>query len=308
MSERTPPRCPPAVTPFSIRRRDCLGLMALAAAARAAETGVPQTLRVFPTGPTFEFRWAALRLALSAAPPPWNIVKVHSAGEEAITQGRVELMLRKGLIDVAGFGVTWPRIQTLRPIRVDLLKGLIGLRFLVVRREEVARLTTLSDDQIVHALHYGTQQQWADVSIMQANGMQLELASSAQRLYPMLAAGRFDALSRGANEVLTELRANAELAPRIAIEPAHALYYDYPIWLWVRRENEALARAIETGLQNVLRSGALRELFLELHKAEIEFVRRSRQRIIRLSSAALPQTLEPPDTSWWWPPGTGPQR
>jgi len=290
-----------------LRRRECLGLAALGALAGPALAGGPQVLRVFPTGPTIEFRWKALRLALSAAPAPWNAMEVQSAGEEAITQGRVELMLQKGLIDVAAFGVTAQRIETLRPIRFDLLKGLIGLRFLVVRREASERLARLSDQQVLHKLHYGTQQQWADVAIMQANGVQLELASTAQRLYPMLAAGRFDALARGANEVLTELKANQELATQLAIEPAHALYYDYPIWFWVRRDNEALARAIEAGLQNVLRNGAFRELFLDFHKAEIDFVRRSRQRLIHLSSAALPQPLEPPDTSWWWPAGTGPQ-
>jgi len=68
------------------------------------------------------------------------------------------------------------------------------------------------------------------------------------------------------------------------------------------------ARAIEAGLQAAPRNGTFRDLFLEHHKAEIDFVRRSHQRLIPPAPAPLPERLEPPDTSWWWPPGVGPQR
>ena len=248
-----------------------------------------------------QFRWDVLRLALAASFEPWSSMSIEDTGPATVTQGRVELQLQTGEVDVGGFGVTAQRVAHLRHIRFDLLKGLIGLRFMIVRREDRPRFARMSDQDIVHAVHYGTQQQWADVAIMRANNMQLQLASSSQTLYQMLASGRFDALSRGANEVLAELKMNADIASQLAIEPVHALYYDYPIWFWVRPGNEALARAIETGMRNILRDGSFHALFLEKNRAEIEFVRRCRQRVLRLSSSALPQPIESPDTSWWWP-------
>ncbi len=286
-----------------LQRRELLGLAALQplAAAAAAPAG-PAPLKAFPTGPTVEFRWELLRLALSTCPEPWNQLRIEDAGAETVTQGRTELLLQDGQADVGAFGVTAQRIAHLRPIRIDLLRGLIGLRFLVVKRENVERFGRMTEDEILHKVRYGSQAQWADVGLMQANGMQLELVSNAQKLYLMLATGRFEALSRGANEVFAELKANADIASQLAIEPLHALYYDYPVWFWVRRDNEPLARAIETGLRNILRDGSFRELFLDRHRAEIEFARKSRRRVIRLSSSALPQPLEAPDTSWWWPP------
>jgi hypothetical protein len=286
-----------------LRRRDLLGGLALASAAPAAWTSTPSaiSLRVFPVGSVMDFRWDVLRLALAAGPEPWRSMRIDEAGAEAVTQGRTELLLQDGHADIGAFGVSAQRLAHLRPIRVDLLKGLIGLRMLVVRREDSERFGRMTDEEILHKVRYGTHQQWADVPIMQANGMRLELVSNSNKLYQMLATGRFEALSRGANEVLAELHANAELAPQLAVEPAHSLYYDYPIWYWVRRGNEPLAQALEAGLHNILRDGSFRELFLEKHKAEIDFVRKSRRRVIRLSPIALPEAIEPPDTSWWWP-------
>ncbi|XHS76550.1 hypothetical protein ACFJGW_12505 [Burkholderiaceae bacterium UC74_6] len=286
-----------------LRRRDLLGGLALAPAASAVRASTPSAiaLRVFPGGSAVDFRWDVLRLTLAAAPEPWRSMRIEEAGAETVTQGRTELLLQDGQADIGAFGITAQRMAHLRPIRVDLLKGLIGLRVLVVRREDVDRFSRMTDEEILHKVRYGTHQQWADVPIMQGNGMHLELVSSASKLYQMLATGRFEALSRGANEVFAEMRANAELTPQLAIEPTHTLYYDYPIWFWVRRGNEPLAQALEAGLRNILRDGSFRELFLEKHKAEIDFVRKSRRHVIRLSSAALPQPVEPPDTSWWWP-------
>jgi len=287
----------------ALRRRDLLGGLALASAAPVAWASTPSAiaLRVFPVGPTLDFRWDVLRLALAASPEPWRSMRIDAASAEAVTQGRTELLLQDGHADIGAFGVSAQRLARLRPIRIDLLKGLIGLRMLVVRHEDSERFGHMTDEEILHKVRYGTHQQWADVPIMQANGMQLELVSNSNKLYQMLATGRFEALSRGANEILGELRANAELAPHLTIESAHSLYYDYPVWFWVRHGNEPLAQALETGLHNILRDGSFRELFLEKHKAEIDFVRKSRRRVIRLTSLALAEAIEPPDTSWWWP-------
>ncbi len=258
-------------------------------------------LRGYPGGPIYRFRWRVLQLALQHADGAWQGVTVEPVGGEAYTQPRAARMVEAGDIDVACFGVSAQRLQRLRPIRFDIMRGMVGLRYMIIRREDEPRLARLSDADYLHTLRYGLQEQWADVPVMQANGLKLELAVRAERLVGMLSAGRCDALPRGANEVLLEMRAHRGNTPALAVESSRVLYFPFPIYFWVREGNEELAQAIHQGLRRIEKSGELRQLFMTSHAKELAFIRAGRQRVIQLSADALPQPLERPDTSWWWP-------
>jgi len=116
----------------------------------------------------------------------------------------------------------------------------------------------------------------------------------------MLVAGRFDAFPRGLNEANRELEERKQSYPQLAVEQGKALFFQYPVYFWVRKENMALARRIERGLKAALAEGSFRKLFESYHAAEIDMLAKSRRQVIRLANPVLPPGTPEVDTRWWW--------
>ncbi|WP_241687757.1 transporter substrate-binding domain-containing protein [Janthinobacterium sp. 17J80-10] len=259
------------------------------------------TLRIFPTGPIYDYRWKLLELVLGRTADmgaPQQLVPYP----EDVTQNRAMLLLQAGAIDVIALGTNAEREAMAQPIRIDILRGIVGYRVLVIRAADQARIARMDADTLRRQLSFGLNSQWADLPIMQANGFTVETSSSHENLFGMLTAGRFDAFPRGLNEAARELQERRHLYPELALEQGKALYFPYPIYFWVNRKNTALAKRIERGLQLTLADGTFRKLFESYHAAEIATLQKERRQVIRLPNPILPKGNAEPDTSWWWQP------
>ena len=148
---------------------------------------------------------------------------------------------------------------------------------------------------------FGLNSQWADLPIMRANGFSVVTSSDYENLFVMLAANRFDAFPRGLNEARRELDERKQNYPQLAIEKSRALYFPYPVYFWVNKNNVALAKRIELGLNRSLADGSFRKLFESYHAAEIAAIKKEKRKVILLDNTILPAGNAKPDTSWWWP-------
>ncbi|CAN6484299.1 unnamed protein product [Victoria cruziana] len=86
--------------------------------------------------------------------------------------------------------------------------------------------------------------------------------------------------------VLLELSLHRQQFPQLVLEQAHALYFPYPVYFWVRKDNQALAARIERGLNLALADGSFRRLFEQYHAKEIALLRQGRRQIHRLRTPA----------------------
>lgn len=258
-------------------------------------------LRYFPVGPIYDYRWKLLEEALRHTGGP--SIRLEPYGED-VTQNRGVLLLQSGTIDVIALGTNPEREAKLRPVRVDILRGIVGYRLLVIRGDEQSRMAALDESAFRRQLTFGLNSQWADLAIMKANGLAVTTSSNSENLFGMLAAGRFDAFPRGLNEAQRELDARRDRFPQLSIEASHALFFPYPIYFWVRADNPALAQRIERGLNAMLADGSFRRLFEANHVREIEALQRERRQVIVLDNPMLPPNGGSVDTSWWWPEGT----
>ncbi len=288
------------------KRRSWLGGLLLGAAlcsvpglsvtqAQAAET----PLRYFPVGPIYEYRWKLLELALARAGGTGETVKLAPFTED-ITQNRGMQLLQSGTIDVIALGTNAEREAHMLPIRIDILRGIVGYRLLVIRAADQARMARMNEQAVRKELTFGLNSQWADLPIMRANGLVVETSSSYENLFGMLVAGRFDAFPRGLNEARRELDERKQSYPQLAVEQGKALFFPYPVYFWVRKENVALARRIEQGLQAALADGSFRKLFESYHAAEIDMLAKGKRQVIRLDNPVLPPGTPEVDTRWWW--------
>lgn len=273
-----------------------LAWMAFGVASLAAGETV---IRYFPVGPIYEYRWKLLELALARTQGGEESLRLLPFPDD-ITQNRGMQLLQSGAIDVVALGTNAERESLMLPIRVDILRGIVGFRLLVIRSADQARIARMDEQTLRQQLIFGLNSQWADLPIMRANGFSVETSSSYEKLFDMLTAGRFDAFPRGLNEAARELDERRQKYPQLAVEQSKALFFPYPVYFWVNRENTALARRIERGLKLSLADGSFRQLFESYHAAEIALLAKEKRQVIRLANPILPAQTAQPDTRWWW--------
>lgn len=259
-------------------------------------------LRYFPSGSIYEYRWKLLELALAHVKAEEGSFRLEPYSEE-VTQNRGVLLLRSGSIDVIALGTNEEREEQMLPVRIDISRGIVGFRLLVIRAADQARFAQMDDLSLRQKLVFGLNSQWADLPIMRASGFSVVTSANYESLFEMLAASRFDAFPRGLNEARRELEERKQTYPQLAIEKTKALYFPFPIYFWVRKDKVALARTIERGLRLSLDDGSFRRLFESYHEIEIASLKKDKRQVTLLDNPILPAGNPYPDTSWWWPAG-----
>ena len=257
-------------------------------------------IRYFPSGTIYEYRWKLLELALTHTNDIAKPLQLAPFTEN-VTQNRGLSLLESGAIDVIALGTNAEREAQLLPVKIDILRGIVGFRLLVIRAADQKRITQMDDVSLRKQLIFGLNSQWADLPIMRANGFSVITSSDYENLFVMLAANRFDAFRRGLNEARRELDERKQNYPQLAIEKSRALYFPYPVYFWVNKNNVALAKRIELGLNRSLADGSFRKLFESYHAAEIAAIKKEKRKVILLDNTILPAGNAKPDTSWWWP-------
>ena len=257
-------------------------------------------IRYFPVGPIYEYRWKLLELALSHTQKdgeqPFQLVPYA----EEITQNRGMFLLQSGELDVIALGTNVERESRMLPIKIDILRGIVGFRLFIIRAEDQARIARMDAAAIRQQLTFGLNSQWADLPILEGNGFKVVTSVSYENLFSMLASGRFDAFTRGLNEARRELEQRKQIYPQLAVEKTKALYFPYPVYFWVNKKNTALAQRIERGLKLSLADGSFRKLFETYHAAEIGMLAGEKRQVIRLTNPILPVGTAEPETRWWW--------
>ena len=256
-------------------------------------------IRYFPAGPIYEYRWKLLELALSHVQNPNEPFRLVPYAED-VTQNRGMQLLQSGAINVIALGTNAERESQMRPIKIDILRGIVGFRIFVIRAADQARIARMDEQTLRKQLTFGLNSQWADLPIMRANGFAVETSSSYENLFGMLVAGRFDAFPRGLNEASRELDERKQSYPQLAVEQSKAIFFPYPVYFWVSKENTTLAQRIERGLKLSLADGSFRKLFESYHATEIAMLANTKRQIIRLDNPILPVGTAEPDTRWWW--------
>ena len=280
--------------------RSTAAWLAAPALAHAARAGL--VMRYFPVGPIYDFRWRLLDEVLARTRASDGPYRLEPYAED-VTQDRGLALLEQGAIDIIALGTNREREARLHPVKVDILRGMVGMRMLVIRAADQDRFARLTDAQLRSEVTFGLNSQWADVPVLRDAGYAVTTSLGYENLFDMLAAGRFDAFPRGINEAWRELARRQPSDPPLVVDETHALYFPYPIYYWVRKEATGLAARIARGLSLCLADGSFRRLFESYHAEEIARMRTFKARVIRLESSILPPGTPAVDTSWWWPQG-----
>lgn len=257
-------------------------------------------IRYYPSGSIYTYRWDLLKLALDHVEKldhrHYELVPLN----DKVTQWRAEQLVSSGKVDVVAFAPNAQREKLLQPVRMDILKGIIGYRVFFVRKEDAARIARLNAQQFRSSVRLGLNSQWADYPIMKNNGYEMLASIGYDSLFEMLAAGRFDAFPRGLNEVGSEMKEQLPRYPGLALEKTKALYYPFPVYFWVSKQNTVLAGRVLQGLKMAERDGSFKALFLRHHAEAIQLLADNGWQTTQIANTELPPGNAKPDTSWWW--------
>lgn len=262
---------------------------------------VDTVVRYFQTDPRYDYRIKLLTLALEKTlETHGGYILVPYKGELEITQARGLYELENNNYDIAFLPSSIEREKRFLPVKIDIMKGIIGLRILLIHKDNAPKFEKIHDfNHLRDGFIAGFCDQWSDIEILKANGIRVATSSVYNNLFPMLYYKRFDYFPRGINEVGPELDKIREAFPALEAEKNLALYYPMPVYFFVSKNNVGLANRIEKGLKAAEKDGSFKKLFVEEHAAAIKSVNLDKRMVLRLSNPDLPADTPEPDTSWW---------
>ncbi len=257
----------------------------------------PCTIHYFQHDSRYAYRTALLQLVLDKTLDEGRCVL--SPQFTTVTQDRGLALLQEGRIDVVSVPTTLQRERDLRPVRFDILRGLLGYRVLLIRKQQQADFAAVQTPEELRRFRLGFGSQWADLPLLQYNGFNVIAAPQYESLFGMLVRERFDAFPRGLNEAWQELSERQTDFPDLMVEPTLALNYPWPVYFFVRKDNQALAERLQRGLLKAEADGSMHQLFMRHHGHLLQQANLTKRRLFQLVNPALPPGTPKTDTSWW---------
>lgn len=223
--------------------------------------------------------------------------------ERPVTQGRSLQLLDSGELTVAWSGTSIVREKEFRPIRVPMYLGLLGVRVPVIRKNDVARFRSITDEQTLQDMVACQGDQWPDSDILEHNQYRVERVALYESMFKMLQAGRCDYFPRSIIEVHGEL-SDPGRSDLMAYEGL-LLSYPFPMYYFMSYQQEAKASDLERKLYEYATSGKLLT-FMKTHPTSREtfpLTRFKDSTIFYLHNPDLPTDTPISDTALWLMPG-----
>lgn len=239
-----------------------------------------------------------LKLALSKLPEKYEL----DESTKNNTEGRVIQMIDENLLDVCFFATTNEFEERMRPIRIPMLKGLLGYRVLMIKKGDQSKFDGIRSIEDLKRVSLGSGRAWADTDVLVANNLKVVKVLKYDGMFFMLDGGRFDAFPRGAHEPWAEIAKRPTL--ELDVEKNLLLVYPNPYYFFVNKNNIELARNIEKGLRIAMEDGSFDQYFLNdpAVKDVLEKANLKNRTIIQLKNPTLPKATPVDDKNLWFDP------
>lgn len=187
------------------------------------------------------------------------------------------------------------------PIRIPLRKGLLGYRISLIARDKQALIDQVKTLADLKKLSIGQGVGWDDVKLYEANGIKVTQAKYGN-LFRMSNYGRFDLFPRGINEIFSEFAVQSSENPQLVIEKNLLIYYPWPYYFFLNKQDAVLKNRIETGLRKMLKDGSFDAIFNKYHGKAIAQANLKGRRLIKINNYLLPKETPLNDASLWFHP------
>ncbi|OUR81716.1 hypothetical protein A9Q77_02035, partial [Marinomonas sp. 42_23_T18] len=206
-----------------------------------------------------EYYISMLRLALEKTKDIDGEFRLVASKTHMFQSRGLEQLKKNKSVDIIWTMTSKKREAELLPIRIPLLKGLLGHRIFIIRKGEESRFLRINTLAELKQLTAGQGSDWPDTQILKTNGIKVVSSVNYDDLFEMLKYKRFDYFPRGVNEPWAEVKAHQN--SKLMVEKTLLLHYPAPIYFFVNKENANLAHRLERGLRIALKDGSFEQVF-----------------------------------------------
>lgn len=207
--------------------------------------------------------------------------------------------IRNGNLSVIWAGAQQQTDKLLTPIRIPILKGLLGHRIFIIREDNQRVFDAVQTLEELKDLRPGQARFTQDTAILKHANMKVVDPVKHESLFKMLEGGRFDYFPRSVHEPWTEVANHHDLP--LAIEERILLVYPYAMYFFVAHENQALKNTIETGFRTAIDDGSFDQLFFdhELVRNAFEKSNFKSRKIFRIKNPNISDSAYQQDSALW---------
>lgn len=240
-----------------------------------------------PQNPAFYYQ-SVLKLALDKTKASYGDYQLSFVNEIYTVDRILHIVAAGNQADIIWASVTPEREKKLRVIPTNLLRDFNNYRLLLVKRNKAAAFRDIKNITELTQFRAGNGAHWTDSRIFEANNIPVITAVQFGNLIKMLAANRFDYISRGVHEIDNDIK--MFYAFDLAIAEGIVLKYKTPVSysFFVTKSNTALAERIEAGLLLAEEDGSFREAYENIasYKAGIDELNKIRH-VIELDNTSI---------------------
>ncbi|WP_163833327.1 type 2 periplasmic-binding domain-containing protein [Spartinivicinus ruber] len=180
--------------------------------------------------------------------------------ESPLSQDRAIASLQENkFISVLWTMTSRRREELLLPIRIPLLKGLLGHRIFIIREKDKTKFESIKSLEQLKKYRAGQGHDWPDTIILTTNGITTITSPDYEGLFAMLKHRRFDYFPRGVTEVWGEIESHKN--DHFIVNETLMLVYPAPFYFFVNKSNTKLADRLERGLWLSIKDGSFDQLF-----------------------------------------------
>lgn len=245
---------------------------------------------------------ALLRLALDhtlADDGPYRLQPLTNVAQ----QGRAFRLLGAKQLDVMWSMTSREREQAYLPIRIPLMKGLLGYRVILINRDDRAIFETMDEKELKEITCYQGHD-WPDLEILAFNGFHVRGVTNYKRIFNLLERGMIDCFPRGILEAWGEM--DSQHLQNGVVDNHFVLIYPTAIYFFVNQDNQMLAARIQRGLRAALADGSFDRLLYGYppHQEALAKARLEQRLKVRLHNPLLPPLTPLSDPTLWHDGGT----
>jgi len=179
--------------------------------------------------------------------------------KEQLTEARIVDFVEQGKLTVAWLGTQLSYEERLKPIRIPILKGMLGHRIFIIRAEDQPRFDRVNSIEDLKRIPLGQGRFWGDTKVLREANMRVVDPVKYESLFHMLEGGRFDFFPRALHEPWNEVSRWSNL--NLAIENKILLVYPFALYFFVSHDNPEMAQLIEAGFRQAINNGSYNQLF-----------------------------------------------
>ena len=203
---------------------------------------------------------------------------------------RITVALSNGqFINVITSPVSHQLESMVLPIEIPLVKGIQGLRLLMIKQSKQALFDEVKEFEQLKRFTLGQGKGWLDTIVLNDAGLKVATTADYDGLFKMLSFDRFEAFPRGLNEIFRELAERLPFYPDLAVENKLVIYYDLPVYFFVQTGNERLHQRISFGLTQALEDGSFDQLFNQYYGEHIKNAKLDSRTLIHVPNSLMRQ-------------------